>query len=79
VSLRRPVIASRLDSVAAYFPEDSLLYFAPGNDEDLAEKLHHAFAHPEEMARRVERSTEVYEQYRWEREKRAYLSVYGVG
>jgi glycosyltransferase involved in cell wall biosynthesis len=76
VALRRPVIASRLDSVAAYFPENALFYFEAGSSEDLAQKLRHAFLHPEEMSRRVERATEIYERYRWETERRHYLGVY---
>lgn len=76
IALRKVVVASRLDSVAAYFPEDSLLFFEPGNDEDLADKLKYVFAHPEEMAARVANATEIYETYRWEREKKKYFGVY---
>ncbi|MCK4773280.1 MAG: glycosyltransferase family 4 protein [Candidatus Krumholzibacteria bacterium] len=76
VALRKPVVASRLDSVAAYFPEDSLVFFEPGNEEDLADKLRYVFAHPEEMAARVALATEIYETYRWDREKKKYLGVY---
>jgi glycosyltransferase involved in cell wall biosynthesis len=76
IALRRPVVASRLDSVAAYFPGDSLMFFEPGDESDLAEKLRYAFIHPEEMRRRVEKATEIYEAYRWEREKKKYLGVY---
>ena len=76
VALRKPVVASRLDSVAAYFPEDSLVFFEPGDDADLAEKLKYVFAHPEEMTRRIDNATEIYETYRWEREKKKYLGVY---
>ena len=80
VALHRPVIASRLDSVTATFPDDALLYFAPGNDDDLAGAFRHAFAHPEEMQRRVDAATAVYERHRWEREKQTYLAVYdGAG
>lgn len=76
VALQKPVVASRLDSVAAYFPENSLVYFEPGDFEDLAEKLAYVFAHPEEMDARVEQAAEIYETYRWEREKKKYLGVY---
>ena len=76
VALGRPVIASRLDSVAAYFPDDTLLYFEPGDDGDLAERLRYAFAHREEMARRAEAAARIYQAYRWRDEKKAYLAVY---
>jgi glycosyltransferase involved in cell wall biosynthesis len=76
VALQRPVVASRLDSVAAYFPDDSLVFFEPGNDENLAEQLRYVFAHPEEMDARIENASQIYETYRWEREKKKYLAVY---
>ena len=76
MALQRPVIASRLDSVAAYFPRDTMLYFEAGDDADLALQLRYAHDHPGEMARRVLAATAVYERYRWDRERQTYLSVY---
>ncbi len=76
LALGLPVIASRLDAVASYFPDDSLLYFEPGNWEDLAEKLFHSFAHPDELARRTAEASNVYETYRWSRERKKYIGVY---
>lgn len=76
VALRKPVVASRLDSVAAYFPDNSLVFFEPGSESDLADKLRYVYAHPEEMSARIDNATEIYETYRWEREKKKYLGVY---
>lgn len=76
IALERPVIASRLDSVAAYFPQNSLFYFEPGNDADLADRVRHAFANPDENQRRAQAATAIYERYRWDREKENYLKVY---
>jgi len=76
VALHRPVVASRLASTAAYFPDDALVYYEADDDRDLAEKLRYVFAHPDEMAGRVDASTSIYETYRWEREKKKYLGVY---
>jgi glycosyltransferase involved in cell wall biosynthesis len=78
IALGRPVIASRLDSVAAYFADDALTYFEPGDDEDLARKLRWAAEHPEELARHVGAAAAVYARYRWERERWHYLGVHGV-
>jgi glycosyltransferase involved in cell wall biosynthesis len=78
VALGRPVVASRLASVAAYFPENTLLYFEPGDAADLATQLRYAYRHPEAMRERIRATTAVYEAYRWEREKRNYLAVYDV-
>jgi glycosyltransferase involved in cell wall biosynthesis len=76
IALQKPVVISRLDSVAAYFSEDSLVFFEPDNADDLAEKLRFVFAHPEEMNTRIERAAEIYETYRWDREKKKYLGVF---
>lgn len=76
MALERPVIASRLESVAAYAPGDAVLYFEPGNAADLAEKLVWAASHPDDMAQRVVRANTVYERLRWEREKQSYLAEY---
>jgi glycosyltransferase involved in cell wall biosynthesis len=76
IALQKPVVISKLDSVAAYFTEDSLMFFEPDSDEDLAKQLSYAFARPEEMSRRVGNSTRIYKTYRWEQEREKYLSVY---
>lgn len=76
LAFERPVIASRLDAVVSYFPEDTLLYFAPDDPDDLARQIRHAVAHPEEMAARVERAGAIYRRHRWAEERRHYLAVY---
>ncbi|MCI0451112.1 MAG: glycosyltransferase family 4 protein [Candidatus Latescibacteria bacterium] len=76
MALGRPVIASRLDSVAAYAPSDALIYFEPGNDADLADRLCWAAEHPHDLARMMERADQAYDALRWERERQSYLSEY---
>ncbi len=81
MALGRPVVASRLDSVAAYAPDDAVLYFEPGDDADLADRLRWAATHPDDLALRVRSATALYETLRWDREKERYLGVLesGVG
>jgi glycosyltransferase involved in cell wall biosynthesis len=76
MALGRPVIASRLKSVASYFKEDTILYFDPDNEADLASQVLHSFRNPDDLQRRVHRTTELYEVYRWQNEKERYLQVY---
>jgi glycosyltransferase involved in cell wall biosynthesis len=76
VALERPVVASRLRSTLAYFGEDSLVFYDPESDEDLARALYHVFAHPDEVEDRVRAATAIYETHRWSRERRKYLGVY---
>jgi glycosyltransferase involved in cell wall biosynthesis len=78
IALHRPVIASRLEAVAAYFPGDALWFFEPGDDAELAETLRHAHVHAEQSQHHVAVATAIYERFRWEREKQIYLAVHGV-
>lgn len=76
VAMGKPIIASRLEATSSCFPEDSLLYFQPGDAEDLAAKIYRMFAHPEEVAARVANAAEVCEAHRWERERKKYVGVF---
>lgn len=78
IAMGRPVVASRLDSVAAYFAEDAIAFFEPGDDEDLAQKLAHVHTRPDDASRRVAAASATYAKFRWERERQKYLSVYSV-
>jgi glycosyltransferase involved in cell wall biosynthesis len=76
MALGRPVIASRLKSVVSYFSEDTILYFEADDEADLASQVLHSFQNPDDLRRRVHRTTELYQVYRWQNEKDTYLGVY---
>jgi glycosyltransferase involved in cell wall biosynthesis len=76
LALERPIVASRLDSVAAYFSDDAIKYFEPDDDADLARRLRETFADREAAAKRARTATAIYEDYRWTAERRKYLAVY---
>lgn len=57
-----PVIASRIGALAEIVQEQATgLLFDPGNPEDLAQKLHWALAHPEDMRQMGRRARALYE------------------
>jgi glycosyltransferase involved in cell wall biosynthesis len=76
MALERPVIVSRLGSVAAYAPPDTLIFFAPGDEADLADKFRWAAANPAELSRRVANANAMYDALRWMKEKQSYLAGY---
>lgn len=76
MAFRLPVIASRLDAVAAYFDEDSLQFFTPGDPASLAEAILDLYEHPQRRRLLVENSQKLYRRYAWEEQKRAYLEVF---
>jgi glycosyltransferase involved in cell wall biosynthesis len=71
-----PVLASRLKAVEAYFGDDSLYFFEPGNPESLAEGILDLYQHPDKRQALVENSQRLYNKYKWEKQKKIYLSVY---
>ncbi len=72
----KPVLASRLKSVQAYFGQDALRFFAPGDASSLSEAILDLYHHPEKRHSLVRVSQKLYRQYQWPNQKQAYLSVY---
>lgn len=71
----KPVIASRLSAVQAYFDEESLCYFTPGDSQDLARAIRYLYEHPKARQRFAQNSRRLYECYRWEQQRVTYVTV----
>jgi len=76
IALGKPVLASRLRAVEAYFGEDALAYFEPGNPQSLAEGLLCLYSHPEKRELLASNAQLLYRQYCWDKQKEIYLSTY---
>lgn len=76
MELGRPVIASRLDSVAAYFGDDAVAYFAPDDAAALAVCIREVLTQPEAAEARARRASAIYRELRWERSREVYLGVH---
>jgi glycosyltransferase involved in cell wall biosynthesis len=76
LSFGLPVLASRLKAVAAYFDDQSLYFFEPGDPESLAQGILDLYQYPEKRRSLVENSQRLYQQYQWEQQKQIYLAVY---
>jgi glycosyltransferase involved in cell wall biosynthesis len=76
IALGKPVLASRLKSVEAYFGEEALCYFEPGNPESLAQGIMELYRNPAKRETLANNAQRLYEQYKWSRQKEVYLSVY---
>jgi glycosyltransferase involved in cell wall biosynthesis len=76
IHLRRPLIASRLHALTAYFPPDTIVYFEPDDPEDLAEKIEFVYHNADEVRRRVGRTSEIYERLQWRHQREKYVGVY---
>jgi glycosyltransferase involved in cell wall biosynthesis len=76
IAFGKPVLASRLRAVEAYFGDDALHYFKPGDPESLAEGVLELYRHPAQRRRLVENAQRLYDDYKWKKQKETYLSVY---
>jgi glycosyltransferase involved in cell wall biosynthesis len=72
----KPVIASRLRAVNAYFDEDSLCFFKPGDAEDLARAIQEMFRQPDKRMSLSRNAGRLYEEYRWEKQRERYWATY---
>jgi glycosyltransferase involved in cell wall biosynthesis len=75
LALGKPVIAARTRGICDYFGEDSLLFFEPGNRDDLARQIACVFSHPAEVREIVRRGQEVLGLHSWAGEKQRYLQI----
>ena len=76
ISFDKPVLASRLKATEGYFGDDALRFFEPGDPESLAEGILDLYHHPEKRQSLAENAKRLYEQYKWDRQKEIYLSLY---
>lgn len=73
---QKPVLASRLKAVEAYFDDASIYFFEPGNAQSLAKGILELYQHPEKRQDLVANSQRLYREYRWENQQQTYLSAY---
>ena len=68
------MIAPSTQGIRDYFSKDSLLFFEPGNADDLAQQIEYAYFHPSEMLEIVLQGQKVFLEHTWEREKETLVS-----
>jgi glycosyltransferase involved in cell wall biosynthesis len=71
----KPVIAPRTAGIQDYFDEDSLLFFEPGNADELAQKIEFVISHPSEVLTITERGQQVYKRYAWKQEEQTLVRL----
>ncbi len=76
IAMGKPVLASRLRSVEAYFGDDAIKYFEPGDADSLAEGILDLYQNPMKCQILVKNSHRLFQKYRWEEQKKKYLTVY---
>lgn len=76
ITLGKPVLASRLRAVEAYFGQDALRYFEPGDPQSLAEGIIDLYQHPDKRETLAKAAQSLYAGYKWDKQKEIYLSTY---
>jgi glycosyltransferase involved in cell wall biosynthesis len=75
LAMKRPVIAPRTQGIRDYFAEDSLIFFEPGDLDDLTRKIEWVCLHPAEARTTLERGFAVYRQHQWEQQEKKLLRI----
>jgi glycosyltransferase involved in cell wall biosynthesis len=71
----KPVIAPRTAGIQDYFDERSLLFFEPGDAEELAQQIEFVASHPMEALTVTERGQQVYKAHAWRQERQTLVRV----
>jgi glycosyltransferase involved in cell wall biosynthesis len=75
LAMNKPVLVPRTRGVTDYFAESEILYFQPGDIDDLARKIDWACTHPSELKSMMERGREVYRRNSWPVQERRLIGV----
>jgi glycosyltransferase involved in cell wall biosynthesis len=74
--LSKPVIATRLASVDAYFDDDSIAFVPPDDPKAMARAIVDLYENPERRTALAERAASLYREYGWERQRELYLAAF---
>jgi glycosyltransferase involved in cell wall biosynthesis len=75
IVMDKPVLISRLKAIRYYFAEESLAYFEPNSQSDLAEQMVRVYRDRSLRASLAANATREYAPIRWDLMKRRYLTL----
>jgi glycosyltransferase involved in cell wall biosynthesis len=77
LALGKPVIAPRTEGIQDYFDPASLVFFEPGNSEELARKMEHVAFHYNDAIDTAYRGQRVYQAHTWAQERGTLVNLVG--
>jgi glycosyltransferase involved in cell wall biosynthesis len=75
LAMHRPVIAPSTEGIRDYFGAQQILFFEPGNVDDLAAQILWTWEHPLEAREIVRAGIEIYRQHLWSEEKVHFVNL----
>jgi glycosyltransferase involved in cell wall biosynthesis len=71
----RPVIVPNTQGIRDYFGDDSALFFEPGDPHSLAAVIERVSRNPQNVAAVIAKARNIYDQHRWEIQRRHFLEM----
>jgi glycosyltransferase involved in cell wall biosynthesis len=75
VSMKTPIVATRLSSTLEYFTEDAVSYFESGDADDLASKILELYMNPQKRLLQAEKAFQQYQMIRWAVMEKRYVDL----
>jgi len=76
VALGKPAVVTSIPAVKAYFDDSSVMFYEPGNENDLARCILELYGNPARRNALVESASRIYDRYRWTAMKYEYIRVF---
>ncbi len=77
MAMQRPTVHSSVKFTVDFCCNEEVLFFAPGDEQELAERVLWLYSHPGERLAMVDRANRLYEKNNWSISRERYLDVYG--
>ena len=75
VSMKTPVVSTRLRSTLEYFTEDAISYFESGNVDALASRILELYTNPQKRLSKAEEAFRQYQRIRWPVMRERYVGL----
>jgi len=70
-----PVVTARLKTIEAYFDNEMVSYFQPGNEVELADQIVRLYRNPDLAAKFAENAAKFSERYNWPQQRAIYYQL----
>jgi glycosyltransferase involved in cell wall biosynthesis len=75
LALGKPTVVTSIPAITAYFDSQSLVFYEPDNEHDLARCILELYGNPEKRAKLAASGSTAYQKIRWDTMKYEYLKV----